>query len=161
MRQPFGFDWVVPGEIAAMGRPHDLRKDLEFLKEQQIHTIVSLTEMPLQPALIEEFDYEYKHIPVADFQAPDVEQITEFVTTVRRSIRKRRAVVVHCGAGRGRTGTMIACYLVSRGRTAGEALDEVRKLRPGSVETSAQEKAVAAYARRCLSARKNRKKRRP
>ena len=146
MAKPFGFEWVLPGKIAAMARPYDLRTELEFLKDQQIEVIVTLTERPLNKALLEEFGYEYKHLPVQDFQAPDLGQIEDFVSTVRRSIRKRRPVAVHCGAGRGRTGTMIACYLVSRGRTAAAALEEVRKLRPGSVETGEQEAAVKAYA---------------
>ena len=57
----------------------------------------------------------------------------------------RRAVGVHCGAGMGRTGTFLAAYLVSQGMTAHDAIAEVRRLRPGSIETPAQERAVAQY----------------
>jgi protein-tyrosine phosphatase len=54
-------------------------------------------------------------------------------------------VAVHCGAGLGRTGTILACYLVSQGSTAKEATQQVRTKRPGSIETLAQEAVVEAY----------------
>jgi len=52
---------------------------------------------------------------------------------------------VHCGAGLGRTGTVLACYLVSRGLTAEQAIGEVRLARPGAVEAVSQVAFVYAY----------------
>ena len=48
----------------------------------------------------------------------------------------------------GRTGTLLAAYLISQGQTADEAMDCVRAVRPGSVETLEQEQALYEYARR-------------
>ena len=48
--------------------------------------------------------------------------------------------------GVGRTGTVLACYLVHRGATAVDAINRVRELRPGSVQTPEQEAAVLQYA---------------
>jgi atypical dual specificity phosphatase len=57
-------------------------------------------------------------------------------------------VAVHCTAGKGRTGTVLAAYLVTTGLSAHAAIDRVRHLRPGSVETPDQEEAVEEFARR-------------
>ena len=54
-----------------------------------------------------------------------------------------RPTVVTCYAGIGRTGTVLACYLVHREATAGL---KVRELRLGSIQTSEQEVAVYRYA---------------
>jgi len=54
--------------------------------------------------------------------------------------------VVSCYAGIGRTGTVLACYLVHRGEEPAEAIIRVRRLRPGSIETPEQETAVRQYA---------------
>jgi atypical dual specificity phosphatase len=57
-------------------------------------------------------------------------------------------VAVHCGAGLGRTGAVLAAYFVARGMTANNAVGRVRRLRPGSIETDEQAEAVELYARR-------------
>jgi len=147
-RQPSYFSWVVPFRIAAMANPARLRKDLEFLKDQGINLIISLTVMPLKKYFIEEFGFEYRHIPIRDFTAPTPKQIDEFVATLSDAQRSGSKVVVHCLAGTGRTGTMVACYLVYEGMTAKHSLEEIRRLRPGSVETAEQEEAVREYEMR-------------
>ena len=58
------------------------------------------------------------------------------------------SVVVHCAAGYGRTGTMLACYLVHKGYGPTEAINEVRRKRPGSIETKEQENAIYEYSAR-------------
>ena len=56
-------------------------------------------------------------------------------------------VTIHCLAGRGRTGTVLAAYLVHRGMTARDAILKVRDIRPGSLEVPSQENAVMRYER--------------
>ena len=57
-----------------------------------------------------------------------------------------RPVVVTCYAGLGRTGVVLACYLVQHGYAPAAAIDHLRQLRPRSVITPEQEAAVYAYA---------------
>lgn len=154
MQMPRNFSWVIQNEIAGMARPVSVVSDLEFLKDNGIEAIVSLTELPLHKTLIEEFGFEYKHIPVADLTSPTQEQIEEFVTFVNNLISSKKKIVVHCDAGIGRTGTMLACYLVNKGRSAKNAITEVRKKRPGSIETMEQEDTITRYEERILKKRK-------
>lgn len=146
---PNNFSFVIEGLLAGMERPGTfarLRNDLEFLQLQRIRAIVSLTESPLDKPFIEEFGFRYLHLPVTDFMPPSPGQIEEFLRFLRAAEADGIAVVVHCGAGLGRTGTLLACALVSRGLAAGEAIDQVRTLRPYSIETIEQEDCVRRFA---------------
>jgi atypical dual specificity phosphatase len=59
---------------------------------------------------------------------------------------RREGVAVHCRAGMGRTGTCLAAYLMRySGLPARQAIDAVRRARPGSVETRQQEEALFSF----------------
>jgi atypical dual specificity phosphatase len=88
------------------------------------------------------------HVPVVDMEAPTQDDLDRCLATIRRAHDKLMAVGVHCGAGLGRTGVVLACYLVTKDMTAKNAMARVRRLRPGSIETPAQEEAVTEFARR-------------
>jgi len=140
-----GFSWIVEGDLAAMPRPgreRPLQEDAAFLHDAKITTLISLTEDLPDPGVFEDLAIRQVHIPVEDFTAPTLEQMIEFVAVVSESVDGGQSVGVHCTAGLGRSGTMSAAYLVSRGLSAEAAITSVRELRPGSIETDAQEQAV-------------------
>ena len=75
-----------------------------------------------------------------------MEQIDRIVTFTEQQIETwERPTVVTCAAGIGRTGTILASYLVNTGWEADEAIDYIRQLRPGSIQTASQEEAVRQY----------------
>src|SRR5205823_2071865 len=78
---------------------------------------------------------------------PALEQVAQAVAAIDHFLDNGRAVAVHCGAGLGRTGTILACYLAAQGLSSDEALATVRAQQPGSVETPEQE-AVSSCATR-------------
>lgn len=141
------FSWIIEGEIAGMAKPASSVSDFEFLREKGFEAIVSLSEIPLSEELIEKFGFTVKHIPIRDFEAPTLEQIEDFVTFAEKARGEGKKLIVHCDAGIGRTGTILACYLVSKGYNADRAIKEVRIKRPGSIETSEQEEVILKFAR--------------
>lgn len=146
-----GFSWVIDNQVAGMARPgsgRPLDADLLYLREQGVDVLVSLTEKPVDPEALGRHGIEGKHIPVPDFHAPTQEQLDVYVNDVEAWTSAGRQVGTHCGAGLGRTGTFLAALLVSRGKDAEEAIAEVRRLRPGSIETEEQEQAVRDFAAR-------------
>jgi atypical dual specificity phosphatase len=106
--------------------------------------------MPLRSDWINEAGLLSIHIPIEDMHAPTMEQLDCAVSAIRRAREKGMGLAVHCAAGLGRTGTVLAAYLVSQGFDAHEAIARVRELRPGSIETPEQEAAIEEYARRMM-----------
>ena len=150
------FSWVIDGVLAGsgqIGKQNDitLEKDLEWLIVQGIKAIVSLTSFPLAGTALAERGIDYLHLPVPDMCAPKLALVERFVSFVDYCRSEKFPVVVHCGAGLGRTGTAIACYFVHMGALGTEALNRVRVMRPGSVETLKQEALIHRYHRQLLS----------
>jgi len=142
------FSWVVEGKLAGMARPGAVRsldEDLASLQAHGIVLLVSLTETPTPAADAARYGIEVLHLPVEDFTPPTQEQLFSFAHKTRESLAAGGVVGVHCGAGLGRTGTTLAAYFVTEGMSATAAIDEVRKLRPGSIETPEQELAVKTF----------------
>jgi atypical dual specificity phosphatase len=142
------FSWVLDRQLAGMPRPgagFPLDQDVEFLSKKGIDLLVSLTETPTSSDALAAKDISLLHLPVPDFAAPGQEQLRQFVEAAAAVIDGGGRVGVHCAAGRGRTGTALAVYLVHTGMTATKAIERVRELRPGSIETAAQEQAVIDY----------------
>ncbi len=142
--QPVNFSWVVPGQLAGFSRPRQ-PESLDWLRSQGVELVLTLTENPLPRAWVNDAGIMVLHEPIPDYHAPTLEQLERCVDSILKAHEKKIGVGVHCHAGIGRTGTILAAYLISQGKTARDALRELRGMRPGSVETSEQEDVLISY----------------
>ena len=144
--QPTGFVWVEKGKLAGSGYPAS-RKQVEWLARAGVRSILSLTEQPLPVAWTEGLDVSTGHVPIADHEPPSFESLNRAVDFVENAVEAGRPVLVHCLAGEGRTGCVLAAYMIRvKGLGANEALAKVRETKPEFVEWR-QEKAVREFAK--------------
>jgi len=147
MAPPNGFTWVEKPHLAAMARPAGA-EELTWLRKQGIELLIALTEDPPRRDWVNDAGLMVMHVPVEDMEAPTQEQLDRCVTAIERANAHGMGVAIHCGAGLGRTGVILAAYYVGRGASAQNAIGKVRRLRPGSIETEEQADAVVEFARR-------------
>lgn len=113
------------------------------------------------------------HLLTANYKAPKMKDMHLMIERAEECIFvRRKAVVIHCGGGKGRAGTGLACFVIKWGLdfdskyglvgnrgsanevpvfgqpqlTAEQAIDHIRSVRPGSIETKEQEEFIKRYA---------------
>jgi atypical dual specificity phosphatase len=143
-------NWLFPDRLLACAYPWG-QDGLARLAENGVTVVVNLHERAHDPALLAGLNLTEIHLPVPDFTSPTLDQLLRGVEAIKLALRDGRRVAVHCAAGLGRTGTLLSCYLVALGMEPEAAIARVRANRPGSVESAAQEAAIAAFARRVAS----------
>ena len=79
---------------------------------------------------------------------PEPNDLLAAVDFIHRRLTHDEPVLVHCLAGLGRTGTILASYLVKyQNMSADEAIQKVREQRPGSIQSYPQEEIVFQFAK--------------
>lgn len=147
MSVPDAFTWIDKPRLAAMAQP-DMLDEYQWLREQGIQLVISLMEDPPRRSWINEVGLFSIHLPIEDMQAPTQAQIDQAIAAIEKAHANKLGVAIHCTAGKGRTGTLLACWFVAHGLTPRDAITRVRRLRPGSIETEEQENAIVEFARR-------------
>ena len=95
--------------------------------------------------LVRALGMDWLHLPIADFATPEGAFEAGWAAAapvLRATLSGGGRVFVHCRMGLGRTGTVGARLLVELGMDPLEAIEAVRRARPGAVETDAQEEHV-------------------
>jgi atypical dual specificity phosphatase len=132
--------------LAAMAKPR-VEEELRWLREHGIDVVISLTEEPPHRHLVNQVGLMQVHIPIIDFMPPTQADLQMAVDAIRKAKDSSLGAVVHCAAGLGRTGTILAGWFVAQGMHSSEAIKHVRQLRPGSIETEEQEEAIHLFGR--------------
>jgi len=131
--------WVEPGRLLAGEYPGAFdgeltRKRIDALLQAGFDTFIDLTRLnetlPYAEALFDEakaYEIEVKHyrFPIEDFGLPAPEQMKTILDRMDESLQTGHKVYLHCWGGIGRTGTTVGCYLVRRGKTGEEALNQL------------------------------------
>jgi atypical dual specificity phosphatase len=139
------FTWIEPELLGACIYPES-GIELAELAGLGVTLIVNMHERGHDELTLERHNLRQLHLAVPDMAAPGLEQLELGVTAIEEALANGGKVVVHCAVGLGRTGTLLSCLYVRRGLGPDEASAHVRSIRPGSVESDLQVRAVHAFA---------------
>jgi hypothetical protein len=85
--------------------------------------------------------------PIPDLHAPPFEQVEPFVDDLVDRLMGGDSLLMHCGAGMGRAGTIAACVLIVMGAEPGDAVRTVAAHRPlAGPEAGAQQELIDQLA---------------
>ena len=144
--RPTNFSWVIDDKLAGCGLPVT-ENEFKWVVEKGIKSIVTVREVPLPSEWFDGTDIDYLHLRTEDFGAPTLEEMEEAVNFIDKEIQRGRPVLVHCAAGKGRTGAVTpgAYMMKKQNLTAKQAIERMRINRPGSVQSITQETALSMY----------------
>jgi protein-tyrosine phosphatase len=152
--------WVIPGMLAGMPMPfidperrmagggslNAFEDELPVLYSSGVRAVVSLLNIPSDAPVYESAGFDFLCLPIPDGGTPTLLQVELFVGFVAKHHDRRQAVAIHCEAGLGRTGTMLAAYLIAQGKSAAAAIGQVRAAESSAVETERQIQFLEQYA---------------
>ena len=141
--KPDNFSWLIPEKLAGSAIPTSF-EEIKWVLDEGIKSIVTIREEPLDDDWIK--NVNYLHVMSNDMGVPQFDDLAFAVDFIHRRLDDKEPVMVHCLAGLGRTGTILASYLVKyENMSADEAIEKVRKIRPGSIQSYPQEEMIFRF----------------
>jgi len=141
--RPDNFSWLIYGKLAGSAIPTS-KDEINWVEEQGIKSIVTVREEPLDENWVE--DVKYLHVISNDMGVPEFSDLVNSVDYIHKRITEDEPVMVHCLAGLGRTGTILACYLIKYEKiSAKKAIQKIREKRHGSIQSFTQEEIIFRF----------------
>ncbi|MCP4297352.1 MAG: hypothetical protein GY786_17250 [Proteobacteria bacterium] len=150
--------WVVPGKLLAGGYPGsedpiEEERKLKGLIQSGIRHVISLLEPqeydrpddPFAPYVdnMESIAKDLKvsvtfdQLPIKDWSVATERQMIRILNQIDMCIKYDKPVYVHCWGGKGRTGTVVGCYLARHGFAAGNyVIKRIKELRKNTEDCS-------------------------
>ncbi len=148
-KKPSSFYWTLENQLGGMQMPgllQPLGEDLEGLRSLGCRVLVSLrSEKVVDPSSLAEYGVTGFHFPIVDMGAPSPELALDLCRKIDGWLEQGLPTVLHCKAGLGRTGTILACFLVFRGSSAIAAVEEIRSVNPYYIQSSVQIELIATF----------------
>ena len=143
--KPDNFSWLIENKLAGSAIPTS-NDEVQWAVGQGIKSIVTVREEPLDDIWVK--NVNYLHVLSNDMGVPEFDDLVSAVDFIHSRITNNESVMVHCLAGLGRTGTLLACYLVKYQKmSADDAIQKVREERHGSIQSFSQEEIIFQFAK--------------
>ena len=142
-KKPDNFSWIIEKKLAGSAIPTS-KEEVDWLKQEGVKSIVTIREVPLEDEWIK--DVNYLHVHSNDMGVPEFDDLVSSVDFIHERLVNNEPVMVHCLAGLGRTGTILACYLIKHEKmSSDDAITKIRKQRPGSIQSYSQEEIIFRF----------------
>jgi atypical dual specificity phosphatase len=145
---PREFHWIIANLLGGMQYPGllgDDEEDLAALQGLNVKVLVSLTEIAYDFEKLSKNNIQGKHFPIIDMSIPTLVEARLFCEEIEECLQQGLATVLHCKAGLGRTGTLLACMLVYRKSSAIKAIEKVRLINPYYIQNEIQFNFIAEF----------------
>ena len=128
------------------GAVDEFDDDLRLLHDAGIRAVVSLLGIPAEVPIYAAAGFAYFAVSIPDGGTPTSAEADAINRFIDEQLMNRNPVGVHCAAGLGRTGTVLAAYLIRLGATADQAIQRIRAVEPAAIETQRQVQFLRDYA---------------